>query len=105
MDIFNIFTPFVNTHPFGGEAMGFGGAGLFGALFGLMFTLIFWVLVIAGIFYLVKYLASRDKEDEIENLKDKKDTSRKAMEILKERYAKGEIDKKEFDQKKKDLQD
>jgi len=56
--------------------------------------LIFWILVIIGLVLLIKYLwesggAKREQES--------------ALEILKKRYARGEISKEEFEEKKKDL--
>ncbi|MCX9011682.1 MAG: SHOCT domain-containing protein [Candidatus Methanoperedens sp.] len=56
--------------------------------------LIFWILVIAGLVLLIRYLwegggAKRETES--------------ALEILKKRYARGEISKEEFEEKKKDL--
>lgn len=58
----------------------------------------FWILVIIGIVFLVRWLVDQGR------------TNRKmlpgeesALEILKRRYAKGEINKEEFEQKKKDL--
>jgi len=56
--------------------------------------LIFWILVIIGLVLLIKYLwessgAKREQES--------------ALEILKKRYARGDISKEEFEEKKKDL--
>lgn len=62
---------------------------------GGLFMLIFWVLIIIGVVWLVKYLASSRS-----CYSNHPDTP---LEILKKRYAKGEIDKKEFEEKKKDL--
>jgi len=64
--------------------------------YGMMFLgLIFWILVIIGLVLLIKYLwegggARRGEES--------------ALEILKKKYARGEISKEEFEEKKKDLQ-
>ncbi|OGE16717.1 electron transporter RnfE [Candidatus Daviesbacteria bacterium RIFCSPHIGHO2_01_FULL_36_37] len=69
--------------------MGWGGFG-----FGWIFMIIFWILIILGVVALVRYLGNSGK-----SVKDDKTP----LEILKERYAKGEIDKKEFEDKKKDL--
>lgn len=71
---------------------------MWGPGFGLgwFFPLIFWVLIIWLITYLIR--SHRDgKGSDIGNGQD-------AMEILKKRYAKGEITKEQFDQMKKDLQ-
>lgn len=60
---------------------------------GGIFMVLFWVLVIIGIIYLVKYLSQNQNKKQDKTPQD----------ILKERYAKGEIDKEEFDKRKKDL--
>lgn len=71
-----------------------GGPGGFGWMGGI-FMLIFWVLIIVGFVWLLRYLvASRSCSVHHPDA---------AMEILKQRYAKGEIEKKEFEEKKKDL--
>ncbi|MBN1850514.1 MAG: SHOCT domain-containing protein [Deltaproteobacteria bacterium] len=75
--------------------MGDWGLGWFGGIF----MIIFWVLIIIGLVFLIKWL--------IHGTRGESDSQHKrpsnAMEILKERYARGEIDKQEFEEKKKDL--
>jgi putative membrane protein len=61
----------------GGWGMGFG-------------MLLFWGLLIAAIVLLVKGCGVRGDKS--------------ALDILKERYARGEIERDEFEQKKRDLQ-
>jgi putative membrane protein len=67
---------------------------MWGFGFGWIFMVVFWVLVILGVIFLVRYLAGTPKDSA------QKET---ALDILKKRYARGEIDKEEFEQRKKDL--
>ena len=64
----------------------------FGGFFGL-----FWILIIVGFILFIKWLAQQGKPRETRT------GGEEALEILKKRYARGEINKEEFDQKKKDL--
>lgn len=72
-----------------------GGWGNGGFIWGI-FSIIIQVAVIAGVIYLVVYLVNANK-----NGHQRKDS---AMEILKERYARGEISDEEYEEKKKRLQ-
>ena len=66
--------------------------------FGHIISLVFWIGLIVAIFFLIRWLfvSTRSKSTEITS-------GDSALEILKTRYAKGEIDKEEFEEKKKDL--
>jgi len=56
----------------------------------------FWILLIAGIILLVYWIARHNRPGESEKKED-------ALDILKKRYARGEIYRTEFEEKKKDL--
>lgn len=58
--------------------------------------IVFWVLVIVGIVFLVRWLIESSRPGGAA-------PGQGAMDILKQRYAKGEITKEQFDQMKKDL--
>lgn len=64
----------------------------FGIL-GWLPMLLFWILLILGVVALLRYLVRSGQHD----------NGKTPFEILKERYARGEIDKKEFEDRKKDL--
>jgi putative membrane protein len=59
----------------------------------LLVMLTFWVLVIVGLIALVRWLAAQGREPR----------SDAALDILRQRYARGEINKDEFDAKRRDL--
>ncbi len=69
--------------------------------FGGVFMILWWVVIIAGIIALVKWIAASSGGSHESCGHEKRGDS--AMDILKERYASGEIDKKEFEEKKKDI--
>lgn len=70
-----------------GHMFGFGGG----------FMWIFWILLIIAIVWAVIAMAGKSKHPP--------EKQKSALDILKERYAKGEIDQQEFEQKRKDLED
>lgn len=74
----------------GPEMMGWGGG---------FVMVIFWVVIIVGVTLLVKWLTASSGKEAGTSAKES------PMEILKRRYAAGEIDKKEFEERKKGLED
>jgi len=70
----------------GGNMMGWFGGGIM--------MVAFWVLIIAFIFWIVREVSGKNSNSK---------SNSNALDILKERYAKGEISKEEFEAKKKDL--
>ena len=73
---------------------GYGMTGGFGS--GGFFMILWWVLIVVGIVVLVKWLSHPPGTDE-------RSSGNKALDILKERYAHGEIDEQEFKKRKQDL--
>jgi len=67
--------------------------------FGGIFMMIFWVLIIVGLIFLIKWLVQNAKTGSHAG----SSSESRALDILRERYARGEIDKQEFAEKKKDL--
>jgi len=74
--------------------MGGWGMGWFGGIF----MIVFWILIVVGLVFLIKWLVQATaKGGSIGQ------SGSRAMDILKERYARGEIDKAQFEDMKRDL--
>ena len=78
----------------GPDMMGGGALGWFGGII----MLAFWLLVLVGLVFLIKWLIQATKGE-----KEIRPGGSRALDILKERYARGEIGKEEFEAKKKDI--
>ncbi len=79
--------------------MGFGG-------FGLLFMLLFFILVIGAAVALVSLLFPRPANPANHNqirTSQSSATNNSALEILKQRYARGELTREEFDAMKEDI--
>jgi putative membrane protein len=59
----------------------------------MLFMLLFWALVIVGVVLGIRWLLSQGKESRSDS----------TLEILRQRYARGEINKEEVEARKKDL--
>jgi putative membrane protein len=81
---------------YGGWGSGMMGYRLMG-WFPPIMMLIFWAAVIVAIIFLIRWLAHANKGSSTFK------SGETALEILKKRYARGEINKEEFEEKKKDL--
>ncbi len=60
------------------------------------FMWIFWIFLLAGLILLIWWIIKQSQKSDFQSRED-------ALDILKKRYAKGEIDKEEFEQKKRDI--
>jgi putative membrane protein len=81
------------------------GPGMMGGLFGgglgiigMVLGFIFLAIIVTGIIILIIWIVKRTSSSGIE-----KDSSSNTLEILKQRYARGEITKREFDDIRKDI--
>lgn len=75
-----------------GWADGYGWMGL-----GWIFMILFWALVIAGLVAIVRWLGARNNGGG-------NPRGKTPLEILQERYARGEIEREEYEQKRRDLE-
>lgn len=66
--------------------------------FGFILMAAFWIAIIIGIVFLIRWLVISTRP---EGSAPKSEDS--ALDILKKRYARGEIDRQEFEQRRKDL--
>jgi putative membrane protein len=62
---------------------------------GMLFGLLFWILIIVIAYLLIKWLVEQNKT--------RSAGEKSALDIAKERYARGEITKEEFEEMKKRL--
>lgn len=76
------------------SCMGWGHGMMWGGLGGAI-MMILWIAVIVAVIYLLIRAAQRNDGA--------RSVSETALDILKKRYARGEISKEEFDDKKRDL--
>ena len=67
--------------------------------FGMIFMIIFWGLIIVGLVLLIRWLIQNTSGKGQTGVR----TGSNALDILKERFAKGEISRDEFESMKKDI--
>jgi len=98
----NIFTVGAATNAFA-QMGGYMGPGMMGWGYGMgwgwsIIMIAFWIAVIAGIIFLIRWIAVSTDKGKAAGGEDS------ALEILRKRYARGEINKQEFEEKKRDLE-
>lgn len=106
-----LFSGMLAVLMFGSDAIaqGYGGWGMGPGMMGwgmgygmgwlwMIIMIVFWIAVIIGIFLLIRWLILSTKTTSSHRSQEES-----ALDILKKRYARGEIDKEEFEQRKKDL--
>jgi len=69
------------------------GNGIMGGMW--FFSLLFWIFIIAGAVFIVRWLTERNN--------DSSPPTESTLEVLKKRYARGEIDQDTFEQMKRDI--
>lgn len=69
--------------------------GDYGMFFGGGLMWLFWIIVFFLFIALVKVILGASEKD---------NTGNKALDILKQRYARGEIDKEEYEERKRELE-
>ena len=83
-----------------------------GGWIGMGFMILFWIAVVVGIIYLVRYLANRPDSGrwqerppsgQVPGSQAPGQGVSSALRILEERYARGDIDREEFLKRKADL--
>lgn len=77
-----------------------GGWGWGHMIFGSVMMLLFWGVVIVGIVIVVRWLAGGSSQESGSS-----PARRRSLDILEERFARGEIDKEEFEERKRLLSD
>lgn len=78
-----------------GNNYGWGMMGSWGA-FGGLWMVLWWVLIIVGIVALVRWFSARGPKDE--------KPAAKALDLLKERYVRGELDRDTYEKMRRDLE-
>ncbi len=92
------------TGRYGGYGNMMGGFGFGGMLFGGLLMLLFWVLVIGGAIWLVAALVRGNQSSSNSHSSPSAPLGgQTVLEVLKMRYAKGEITKEQFDDMRRDL--
>jgi putative membrane protein len=66
---------------------------------GMIFMVLFWGLIIAGVISLIRWLIQSPGKNKNNN----NNISPKAIDILNERYARGEIERNEYETMKRDI--
>jgi putative membrane protein len=81
-----------------GGMMGYGG---YGMGFGWIFMILFWVVLIVLAVGVIRWLGSGPSHL---HMPPTPPAGKSALDILRERYARGEIEREEFQQRKRDLE-
>lgn len=77
--------------------------GWWGMGFGFLFMILFWALIILGIVALIRWLTGESQAGRERGTREQP-RDKTPLEIVQERYARGEIDRDEYEQKRRDLE-
>jgi len=99
LGLYPIVAAFAQQGRYDGWGMGPGMMGGWGmGWFGGIFMILFWILILIVLVFVIKWLIQSTSR-----ARDNGQSGYRALEILKERYARGEIDKAQFEDMKRDL--